>query len=277
MIAKYAQYTVPGLGALCAVGAVWVAVAARAPMDVEVEADGEVAYEALVPEKLELGNNIPSMEQVVEKHLFVKERKATGANTFPDLVVKGVYVGEKQSVVLSLKSRPQVNFRIWLDDVDGVIGRITDPRDPRRPIVDFLNEWDLKEITMKGVTVEHFVTGEVETYEVDYTPAKHVKDDAAAGYGQGALAQSTQGVAKKTTAAKKQPAPSTTSQAMQQRMQALGQVRSMVQQMTPEQRAQFAERIKNMGGGQNQQNNSPKKSSSSSKKSNAKKSSKAGR
>lgn len=255
MISKYQHFLLPGLGVLCAAGAVWVVAAARAPVEVDVETGSEAAYEPLVPEKLVLDGYVPTMEEVVEKHLFVKERKATGANTFPDLLVKGVYVGEKQSVLLSLKSRPEINLRVWLDDVDGIISRITDRRDPRRAIVDFLNEWDIREITMKGVVVENFITGEVETYEVDYTPAKHVKDDAAAGYGQGALAQTSQGAATKKTTTKKQANQPAAQNTMQQRMQAFSQLRNMVEQMSPEQRARLADRIRGGGGGDRQNNN----------------------
>ncbi len=265
MISKYSQYVVPGLGVLCVAGAVAVGVALRAPMKLDGLPGDASGYDSTASGKLELGAGIPAMEEVVEKHLFVKERKATGANTFPDLLVKGVYIGSRQSAVLSLKSRPEINLRIWLDDVDDVISRITEPRDPRQPIVNFLNEWDLKEITFKGVTVEHFITGEVETYEVDYTPAKHVKDSAVAGYGQGALAVAAQGGAKTAKSAKQQPsAPS--SQTVQQRAQALMQLRNMVQDMTPEQRARFADRIR---GAQGQQ--SGDKKSNKTKKSNSKK------
>lgn len=259
MIAKYSQYLVPGLGVCCAVGVVMVGTAMHTPMRVDADIGDTAAYEAEVPENLELAQEIPTMELVVEKHLFVKERKATGANTFPDLLIKGVYVGEKQSVVLSLKSKPEINLRVWLDDIDGVINRISDPRDPRRPIVDFLNEWDLKEVTFAGVTVEHFITGEVETYKVDYTPEKHAKDNAGAGYGQGVIAEASPGVAK--TSAKKPTPPATTgAQAAQQRAQAMFQLRRMVEQMTPEQRAQMAERIRGGGGRGNSAQNQDSRS-----------------
>ena len=39
-------------------------------------------------------------------------------------------------------------------------------------IAEFLREWKIKEISFAGVTVEHLITGEVETYAVDYTPEK---------------------------------------------------------------------------------------------------------
>ena len=247
MTLKYSQYVIPGLSVCCLAGAVMVGTAMRTPMRVDVDIEDAAVYEEQVPEKLEIDHTIPTMETVVEKHLFVRERKATGANTFPDLLVKGVYVGEHKGAVFSLKSRPEINLRVWMDDIDGIISRISDPRDPRRSIIDFLNEWDIREITFKGVTVEHFVTGEVETYAVDYTPQKHVKDDASAGYGQGVLAESAQGDAKKTakTTEKANQATSQAREAAQQRAQVMSQFRSMVDQMTPEQRARLAERIQN--------------------------------
>lgn len=254
MISNIAKYTIPALGALCAVGAVSVVMAIRAPVEVDVMAAEDSAYNPRVPQNLELENEIPTMEEVVEKHLFVKERKATGANTFPDLLVKGVYVGTQQNAVFSLKSSPSVNLRVWFGDVDSSISQVTESRDPRQSIVNFLNEWEIKEITFKGVTVEHFVTGEVETYEVDYTPAKHVKDNAESGYGQGALAEVTEGgkatkTVAKTTQTKAQPAQGLM----------MNQLKNMVQQMSPEQRARMADRIRGGGGGggqtrDNQQN-----------------------
>lgn len=272
---QFAKYTIPGLGALCVAGVAMVIIAARAPVNSAFAADATDSYEARVPNNLEPNQNIPSMEQVVEKHLFVKERKATGQNTFPDLLVKGIYVGAENSAVFSLKYRPEANVRVWQGDVDSVIRNITNQRDPRKPIADFLNEWDIKEITFKGVTVEHIITGEVETYMVDYTPAKHVKDNAEAGYGQGMLAVTTQGTAKSGNNAKKQAA-SGAQQTQQQRAQAFSQLRSMVRDMSPEQRERLAERIKGGGqrGGQNNSNQKTSKSNSSSNNKNTKNSSK---
>lgn len=269
MIYKYSQYIVPALGAFCIAGAVSVGVAMRAPAKLDIAVEEVSAYEPSVPQSLEPDSDVPTMEQIVEKHLFVKERKATGANTFPDLLVKGIYVGSESSVVLSLKSRPTVNLRVWLGDADSVVSQITDPRDQRKPIVDFLHEWDIKEISFKGITVEHFITGEVETYEVEYTPAKHVKDNAAAGYGQGKLAEAVQGGTKKTV----KSTPQAGSQSTQGLM--MMQLRDMMQKMTPEQRARMADRIR--GGGPNQQNedkqkNSDKKSDKKSSKKSSKKS-----
>ncbi|WP_372847077.1 hypothetical protein, partial [Pontiella sp.] len=192
MILNMSKYALPAVGGLCVLGAISVGVAVNKPVGVKIESN-QAMYNARSPQQPQLKSDVPSMDVVLEKHLFSKTRKASGAKSFSDLLVKGVYVGEKCSVVLSLKSRPSVNLRIWQDNVSEVLKRITDPRDPRKSIVDFLNEWDVKEITMKGLTVEHFVTGEVETYEVDYVPAKHVADNAEAGYGQGTLAVETAG------------------------------------------------------------------------------------
>lgn len=258
---KYAAYTIPALGTLCVAGAVAVVISARAPVASEIFAGDGESYDQRVPENFEPSSDIPTMEQVVEKHLFVKERKATGQNTFPDLLVKGVYVGEESSAVFSLKYRPQANVRVWKGDVDSVIKNITNERDPRKPIVDFLGEWDIKEITFRGVTVEHIITGEVETYLVDYIPAKHVTDNAEAGYGQGMLAV-TQQAGTKTTKTSTKQTTSGASQTQQQRAQAFSQLRTMVEQMSPEQRARLAERIK--GGDQSQSSSRNSSGSSSS-------------
>ncbi|QBG48574.1 hypothetical protein EGM51_14615 [Verrucomicrobia bacterium S94] len=266
---KYTRFMIPGLGILCTAGAVAVVISARAPLDIDLSMDGETAYDVRVPENLDPGNDLPTMEEVVEKHLFVKERKATGQNTFPDLLVKGVYVGDESSAVFSLKYRPEANLRVWKGDVDSVISRITDPRDVRKPIVDFLSEWDIKEITFEGVIVEHIITGEVETYLVDYTPSKHVKDSAEAGYGQGLLTVTEQGGSKTANNSKNTARKAPQNSSMQQRAQAFQQMRSMVESMSPEQRARLAERI--AGGFQpgGQRNQSSDRNSSNSRNSNS--------
>ena len=62
----------------------------------------------------------------------------------------------------------------------------------RKPIEDFLGEWEIKAIIFSGVTLEHLITGEAETYAVEYKPVKHLKDSAQAGYGQGSFARRNQ-------------------------------------------------------------------------------------
>ena len=251
---RYAQYTVPALGALCVAGAVGIGLAMRSPLSADLAFEDAAAYDPRVPGKLELPADIPSMEQVVEKHLFVKERKASGANTFPDLVVKGIYVGERQSAVLSLKSRPEINLRIWKDDVNDVVARITDPRDVRKPIIDFLNEWDVKEITFSGLTVEHFTTGEVETYPVNYTPEKKIKDNAEGGYGQGAILAQAGGRQGSARQAQQQGNRNQQAQSTQLNTgQMMRQLRDVMQQLPEEQRDRILERLR--GDGQNNDRN----------------------
>lgn len=259
MSSKYSSYVIPALGTLCAVGAILVGVIVRTPTAHENSFEDELAYEANVPENLELNSNIPTMEEVVEKHLFVKERKATGANTFPDLLVKGVYVGDEEgSVILSLKSRPTINMRIWQSDVGDVIGRITDPRDPRQAIVGFLNEWDIRKITFEGMVVENFITGEVETYAVNYVPTKKAKDNSETGYGQGLLAATKVVAAPK---AKVTTAKVATKSAPDDRRKMMENFRGMVEGMTPEQRAHLARRITGDQSGRSSSRSSDSRSS----------------
>ncbi len=267
MSIKLAAYGIPALGTLCAAGAVAVVVSARAPLESDFAAESAEVYEARIPRNLGPDGEVPTMEQVVEKHLFVKERKATGQNTFADLLVKGVYVGEQSSAVFSLKYKPDANLRVWMGDVDSVIRNITNQRDPRMPIVTFLNEWDIKEITFEGVTFEHIITGEVETYYVDYTPSKHVADNAEAGYGQGKLAVTESGG--QNAASKNASKNTQQSTARNQRAETIQQMRSMVEEMSPEQRARLAERISSGfqpsdDSQQNSTESSSKKSSDSS-------------
>jgi hypothetical protein len=247
------KYVVPVLGSACVGGALLVASGMRTPVELE-SARMTDAAEARIPESLVLDSYVPTMEEVVAKHLFVPEREATGENAFPDLVVKGVYVGTQRNAVFSLKSKPSANLRVWQDDEDAAISQVEDERDPRKPIADFLSEWQIQSIDFAGVTVEHIITGEVETYEVDYKPLKHVKDSAAAGYGQGALVDSAPGsgtpAAPKTAAA--QPAqarpPSGNPQAI------AGRVGQYMQRLSPEQRQQFMQQLqKRNAGARNQE------------------------
>lgn len=266
----YAKYLLPALGGACVIGLVSVIWAMRPPLPMERSEEAEASYRPRIPERLKLEKYVPTMEEVVEKHLFVKERKATGANAFPDLLVKGVYIGEQRSAVFSLKSRPEANLRVWQGDVDAAMALVKEDRDIRRPIVDFLGEWEVKEITFEGVKVEHIITGEVETYAVDYTPVKKVKDSAEAGYGQGMLAQTGQGggqaVARGSSAGGRQVQPGTSGAFF-------GQLRTMMQQMTPEQRERFAERIRGGGRDGAQNSQTDKKNTKSSSKTSSNKSS----
>ena len=197
----------------------------------------------------------PSMNDVVSKHLFIIQRAATGLNSYPDLVVKGVFLGVEQSAVFSLKSRPQANLRIWKGNTENALSQVIDQRDPRQPIAQFLREWDILEFAYDGVKVKHFITGEVETYAVNYTPERKVRDDAARGYGQGIMPQNDGtgggGNAQRNTSTQSRGAPpptTTASAAMADRVSA------MLRQMPAAQRQQFMQRL-NQGQGQNQGQN----------------------
>ncbi|VGO16985.1 hypothetical protein PDESU_05579 [Pontiella desulfatans] len=272
------KYLVPALGVACVGGALLAGSGMRPPVGLE-PTDAAEAAEARVPKDLVLSGYIPTMEQVVAKHLFVPERVATGENAFPDLLVKGVYVGETQrNAVFSLKSKPEANLRVWQGDEDAAMAQVTDERDPRQPIVDFLSEWHIKSIDFAGVTLEQAITGEVETYEVDYKPLKHAKASAGAGYGQGYLDEAIS-VAAKTSAgkpasasqpAKSQAPPGGSTQAI------AGRVGQYMQRLSPEQRQQFMQQLQKQNaasakknGESSQQNNN---GGSSGKKSDGKKS-----
>ncbi|MEI7850238.1 MAG: hypothetical protein WCH86_00230 [Kiritimatiellales bacterium] len=179
---------IPGLVVLCGLAAVALIPAVHlSRTDVGTRKESPRAVPALGLNAL--NEAPPTMPEVVEKHLFVAQRKATGQNAFPDLIVKGVFLGTENSAVFSLKSTPQANLRVWAGRTDSALAQVTNPRDPRQPIVAFLREWSIKEISSSGVTVEHSITGEKQTYAVNYTPVAKVKDDASRGYGQGIIPQ----------------------------------------------------------------------------------------
>lgn len=236
------KYVVPFLGTGCAAGILLVASGMRVPagLDTAEKADAEVR----IPDSLVLDGYVPTMEEVVAKHLFVPERKATGENAFPDLLVKGVYIGETQhNAVLSLKSKPNANLRVWQGDEDAAISQVVDEKDPRKPIAEFLGEWEVKAIDFSGMTVRHIITGEVETYTVDYSPAKHVKDSAGNGYGQGMLVDEAAG---KAAPAARPNAPAQPAQARAPAggAQAIaGRVGQYMQRLSPEQRQQFMQQL----------------------------------
>jgi hypothetical protein len=249
------KYMIPALGAFCAAGAVLVVSGMRIPVNMDSEAASN-AMAPRIPEGLSLNEYIPTMEEVVAKHLFIPERIATGENAFPDLVVKGVFVGTGRNAVFSLKSKPEANLRVWQGDEESALARVVDERDPRKPIADFLHDWQIKEVTFSGVTLEHIITGEVETYAVDYTPAKHIKDNAQGGYGQGVVADAA------PAAVKAPSAPNTQQNRPGQQQQqpgafspqaVAGRVGAFMQNMSPEQRQQFMQQLQKQQKGQQNQ------------------------
>jgi hypothetical protein len=257
------QAIVPSLAVLCGVAAIALIPAVHLPrIDNGAHKDSSYTVPSLGLDAL---NEVPpSMPEVVSKHLFIPQRKATGQNSFPDLVVKGIFLGAEKSAVFSLKSKPQANLRVWEGRTDSALSQITDPRDPRQPIASFLREWSIKDIRQDGVDVQHFITGETETYAVNYTPVKKVKDDAERGYGQGIIPQGgdgTQTGAGKGLAGAKGAVPTArgATPAMPANQMA-DRVSAMLQRMSPNQQKQF---LQQMGqGGANQKNGTSSKTSS---------------
>lgn len=245
MTFDFSRYVLPLLGAAAVAGAVLVVSAARLPSAAD-EAGKKGAPEVRLPGRLQVAGHVPTMEEVVAKHLFVPERVATGENAFPDLLVKGVYVGGVRNAVFSLKSKPEANLRVWQGDEEAAISLVQDERDPRKPIADFLAEWQIRSIDFSGVTLAHLITGEVETYPVDYQPAKHVKDSAQVGYGQGisvvaaapSAARVTSSSASRPTSGQpgSQPVPGSPA-AM------AGRVSEFINRLPAEQRQQFLQQL----------------------------------
>ncbi len=238
------RYLIPGLAVLCGLGALTMIPAVHLPW----QGSGPVRDSARPIPALgleSLNAMSPSMQEVVAKHLFIPERKATGLNSFPDLTVKGVFLGNERSAVFSLKSKPQANLRVWAGGVAGALSQIKDPRDPRQPIAQFLREWNIKEINFGSVTVEHFITGEVETYAVDYTPEKKIKDDAARGYGQGIMpqAESALSSAARTANGNSVRAGQAPPGGAQSVNLMADRISAMMQRMSPDQKKQFMQRL----------------------------------
>ncbi len=234
------KFMIPGLAVLCGLAALLILPSVHLPRH-EAGTPKEKTEAVPSPGVHSLNEFPPSMREVAAKHLFVMQRKATGQNAFPDLAVKGVFIGTERSAVFSLKSKPQANLRVWEGGVESALRQIKDPRDPRQPIAAFLREWDIKKIAFDGVTVSHFITGEVETYAVDYTPLKKVQDDAARGYGQGIIPQDAAGRTDAARTASRSPAAGQA--ATPQTGAVADRIQAMVQRMTPDQRRQFIQQL----------------------------------
>lgn len=268
------QIIIPGLTVLCGIAAVALIPAVHLPA-ADPGARKESAHTVSEPALDSLNETPPTMPEIVAKHLFIPQRKATGQNSFPDLVVKGIFLGAEKSVVFSLKSKPQANLRVWAGHVDSALSQITDPRDPRQPIATFLREWNIKDIRFDGVDVQHFITGETETYAVNYTPVKKVKDDAGRGYGQGIIPQGGDGAqtaaARASTGAKGAAQTARNASALPANQMA-DRVSAMMQRMSPNQQKQFLQRLQgqdNANGASaksSAQTNSKKKTTQSTKK-----------
>jgi hypothetical protein len=259
---------IPGLSVLCGIAAVALIPAVHLPRtDTGERKESRRAVPALSLNAL--NEAPPSMTEVAEKHLFVAQRKATGQNAFPDLVVKGVFLGTENSTVFSLKSTPQANLRVWAGRVDSALAQVTNPRDPRQPIAAFLREWNIKEIASSGVTVEHFITGEKQTYAVNYTPVAKVQDDASRGYGQGIIPQG--GEAAAGTGARTATANNPLGRGGQFPSDAppvnvlADRVSAIMQRMTPDQQKKFLKQIGQDSSGANQKTGASEKSSSQNK------------
>ncbi|MFA5689168.1 MAG: hypothetical protein WC959_08485 [Kiritimatiellales bacterium] len=236
------RLAIPALAAVCVLAAAVLIPAVHLPRDNAPLRAGSRAVSA--PALDSLAKLPSSMNEVVSKHLFIIQREATGLNSYPDLVVKGVFLGTERSALFSLKSRPQANLRVWEGQTESALSQMIDPRDPRQPIAQFLREWDIVEIVFDGVKVKHFITDETEMYTVNYTPARKVKDDAARGYGQGIIPQGEGGAVTASTGAQRTPSampavppPASATAAMADR------VSVMLRQMPAAQRQQFMQRL----------------------------------
>jgi hypothetical protein len=261
------RYLIPGLVAACGAAALVAIFAAHLP-DAESGTRQDSAGAIQAPGAVAQDEGIPTLPEVVAKHLFVSQRKATGQNSFSDLVVKGVFLGAEKSVVLSLKSRPQANLRVCIGEVDSVLSQIVDPRDSRQTIATFLREWSLKDVTPTGIVVQHFITGETEIYAVNYTPSKKVKDDAERGYGQGIIPQDGGGEGA-TTAVAKTTAPSSSGKTSSSSSSGGAPVSMMadrisevMKRMSPDDQKQLLQKINQNSSKSNQKSNSSSGSSS---------------
>lgn len=242
------RYYIPALSGICVAGTLLLAgtfVVPKLPASESAEKKATKSIAAISIERRE----IPEIGEVLEKHLFVPERKAVNMKSNSDLVVKGVYVGERESnVVLSLRSKPAINLRVWQKEREALLAKITDPKDPRYPLVTFLKEWDIHTVSFNSVTFHNMLTDESETYEVDYTPTKKVADNALNGYGQGAVQNISDGDKSGAAAPKKTsgtPNQNTPTISADMAKMVSSRVTGMMERMSPQQRKQFTDAVNN--------------------------------
>ena len=256
------RWVIPVLAVLCGIAAITMIPSVHLPRAESASRTAGGLHAIPSPGLDSLNATSPSMQEVVAKHLFVSQRKATGQHSFPDLIVKGVFLGTERSIVFSLKSKPQANLRVWAGNVNSALSQITDPRDPRQPIADFLREWNIKEISFSGVTLTHFITGETETYAVDYDPEKKVKDDAARGYGQGIMSQDAPQTAGAKASTGTNPAQAGQAPSGTPPVNLMAdRVSEMLKRMSPDEQKQFMKLVGKNTTGANQNGNTPSKSS----------------
>ena len=260
------KYSIPALCVICAFAALAVVSAMRAPVAYELVNEKSEPRTLNLPDQLVIDDYVPPMEEVLAKHLFVPERVATGQNSFPDLVVKGVYVGDQRNAVFSLKSRPTVNFTVWQGDEQSALNLVEDEKDLRKSIADYLHEWQIKEIGFGGVVFEHLLTGEQETYAVEYIPLKKVKDSSEAGYGQGQIAVSAP-PPRSTAAATRSSSATAQTRKMPSTTVVASRMNAYMSRLSPSQRAAIMKKLNTSQSGDS-------KSSSSSSRKSSKKSSK---
>ena len=185
------KYLIPILGTSCVVGIFIIVLSKQPPVQIKLDTKSAIKTSTIKTiNNISFNKSVPSSQDILEKALFMPERTASTVSEkvfFSDLLIKGVWIGSERSVILSLKSKPQINLRVWQGDERASIAQVADGNDPRRPLVDFLNEWKIDTVDFSSVTFKNIITGEKETYAVQYKPHGHVRDSAQAGYGQGGL------------------------------------------------------------------------------------------
>ncbi|MFC1468118.1 hypothetical protein ACFLQY_05480 [Verrucomicrobiota bacterium] len=262
------RHLIPTLGGLCALSTLALSSTFFVPKPPGIENADEPRKKSNANVSVQR-RKIPEAKDVLSKHLFVPERKAENMKSYSDLVVKGVYIGEEESnVVLSLKSKPHINLRVWQKEQESLIAQITDAKDPRYPLVAFLKEWDIQKIAFGGVTFHNTLSEETETYEVDYTPTKKVADNAGGGYGQGQVLDISNGKAAPKKGAQRAANGNRQNGQLGQTNFAKklsGRISNVMQRMTPAERKQFARAVNKAARGKNGKKNGNNKKSSKNK------------
>lgn len=261
MITLNPQHIIPALGGACVLTTLALASTFLVPSPPEAETNNQERTQAIAPVSV-TRREIPVANEVLAKHLFVPERKAENMRSNSDLVIKGVYIGERESnLVLSLKSKPAVSLRVWEREKDTLIAKITNTKDARYPLIAFLKEWDIQKIGFSEVTFHNPLTGETEAYEVDYTPAKKVADNAIGGYGQGGvlnIGNGKSGTATRTKTGQSSQQNKTSRVSTQMASTINNRVSGLMERMSPEQRQQFANAVKKASAQQSKNNKNSK-------------------
>lgn len=127
---------------------------------------------------------LSAIEPVLDKHLFVPARSATGQNAFPELLIKGVYHGPQTILLLGMERRSNETVQLVVGEEEEVASLARNTRDPLYPLYDFFHKWRVHSVTSRHVAMIKTDSGKIEHYPIHHQP-RSIRKAPVAGYGEG--------------------------------------------------------------------------------------------